>query len=119
MTKVYNKKGETLKRKRLRKEMPLAEKLLWQKLKGKQAGGYKFRRQYGIGLFVVDFYCVPFKLAIELDGESHYVDENTRKKDAVRQLYIERFGIRFLRFTNTEVVTNMDGVLQIIGRYLP
>lgn len=119
MTWVYNKKEETHKRKRLRKEMPLAERLLWQKLKGKQAKGYKFRRQYGVGLFVVDFYCVSLKLAIELDGESHYVDENARKKDATRQLYIEGFGIRFLRFTNTEIVTNMDGVLQIIEGYLP
>lgn len=119
MTRAYNKKEETLKRKKLRKEMPLAERIMWIRLRGKQMREYKFRRQYSIGAFVVDFYCVPLKLAIEIDGESHYWTEDVRKKDAVRQKYIESFGVRFLRFTNTEVVTNLDGVLQVIWQYLP
>jgi very-short-patch-repair endonuclease len=55
--------------------MPPAEVILWQRLRNRQVEGYKFRRQYSIGRFVVDFYCPEKRLAIEVDGESHFVEE--------------------------------------------
>ena len=99
MTKLYNRTSEKAKRQQLRRNMTKAEFLLWQKLKGKQLEGVKFRSQYGVGQFVVDFYCTELKLAIEIDGESHFQD-GAQEYDQERQAFIESVGIRFLRFTN-------------------
>jgi very-short-patch-repair endonuclease len=54
--------------------MPLAEIILWSRSKGRQLGGYKFRRQYSVEYFMIDFYCPELKLAIEVDGDSHYTE---------------------------------------------
>jgi len=96
MTKIYNKIEEKLKRKMLRNNMPRAEVVLWSKLKGRGLGGYKFRRQYSVGKFVIDFYCPKLKLAIEVDGDSHYI-EGADLCDKERQTIIESFGIENLR----------------------
>jgi very-short-patch-repair endonuclease len=93
--------------------MPSPEVRLWSQLRGKQVHGYKFRRQYGVGPYVIDFYCPALKLAIELDGASHF-EVGAPARDQARQRYIESFGIRFLRFTNVEVCRNLDGVLTAI-----
>ena len=102
-----------MKRKALRANMPSAEIILRSRLKGRQLGGYKFRRQYSIDAFVLDFYSPELKLAIEVDGDSHYTSD-AHFADRERQLYIEAFGIQFLRFTNTELYENLDGVLSKI-----
>ena len=93
--------------------MPKAEVILWSRLKGKKMNGFKFRRQYGAGPFVVDFYCPRLKLAIEVDGDSHF-EEGAEEYDKRRQKYIEKIGIKFLRITNTDVYENLNGVMQII-----
>ena len=72
MTKIFNTSVGRQRRRSLRKSMPDAEVILWSRLKGKQLGGFKFRRQYGVGKFSIDFYCAVQKLAIEVDGASHY-----------------------------------------------
>ncbi len=113
MTKIFNKKNETVKRRQLRNRMPLSEVILWSKLKSKQLGGYKFRIQYGVGRYVVDFYCPASKLSIELDGDSHFQND-AEKYDIGRQSNIESVGIRFLRFTNFDVQTNLNSVLKKI-----
>jgi very-short-patch-repair endonuclease len=97
--------------------MPQAEVILWSRLCRGQLRGHRFRRQSSIGPFCVDFYCVQSKLAIELDGDSHYTPE-AKFYDARRQQYIESFGIRVLRFTNVELYDNLDGVVKAIGRAL-
>ena len=71
MTKIFNRNEELEKPRELRNNSTKAESLLWQQLKGKQVAGFKFRRQYSVGKFVLDFYCAERKLAIELDGSSH------------------------------------------------
>jgi very-short-patch-repair endonuclease len=93
--------------------MPDAEVILWSQLQRKQLGGYKFRRQYGIGQYSVDFYCPKLKLAIEVDGESHFT-EGARERDRERQLFIEQFDIEVLRFTNDDIRSSLDSVLMII-----
>ena len=113
MTKLYNRTSEKAKRQQLRRNRTKAEFMLWQKLKGKQLEGVKFRSQYGVGWFVVDFYCTELKLAIEVDGESHFQD-SAQEYDWERQAFIESVGIRFLRFTNDEVYGNLEGVLERI-----
>jgi very-short-patch-repair endonuclease len=110
MTKIFNKTSEKGKRRRLRNSMTEEEVILWSRLKSRQVGGFKFRRQYGIGPFVVDFYCPERKLAIEVDGGGHFKDEAI-KKDLKRQKFIEQFGIRFLRVTNIDIRKNLLGVL--------
>jgi len=97
--------------------MPPAEVLLWSKLKDKRLKGYKFRRQYSIDNFIVDFYCPKLKLAIEIDGDSHYV-EGADINDRERQSIIESYGITFLRFTNKEIYENLEGILEIIAEHL-
>ncbi len=114
MTKLFNKKSETEKRKLLRNNMPLAEWILWKKLNNKQLSGYKFRRQYSVKQFVIDFYCPILKLAIEIDGDSHI---DAIKYDNNRQKYIESLGIKFLRFSNLEIYEDLDRVIEKIKKY--
>ena len=117
LTKAFNRTDQKIKRKTLRAKMPLAEVILWSRLKGKQLEGYKFRRQYSVKNFVIDFYCPELKLAIEVDGDSHYT-EDTFLSDRERQSLIEDFGIQFLRFTNREIYENLEGVLLKIAGWL-
>ena len=115
---IYNKKLEKNKRKLLRSSLRLPEILLWHQIKGKKIKGFKFRRQYGIDRFVVDFYCPEIKLAIEVDGNSHFMDNKTECYDKSRQEFIESYGIDFLRFTNSEVLKNLGGVVDKIEEVL-
>ncbi|MBZ0319912.1 MAG: DUF559 domain-containing protein, partial [Anaerolineae bacterium] len=94
----------------MRKEPTVAEKALWQRLNHKQLG-VKFRRQHAFDRFIVDFYAHDAKIVIEVDGPTH---DYTEQEDAVRQAFLESLGLRVLRFTNQQVLTNMDGVLAAI-----
>jgi very-short-patch-repair endonuclease len=113
MQRIYNKKQFQERRRVLRNNMPKSEVVLWSKLKNKQMYGKRFLRQYGVDQYVLDFYCPELKLAIEIDGDSHYMP-GAQEQDKVRQEQIEALGIRFLRFTNDEVCTNIDGVCQSV-----
>ncbi|MDY6784691.1 MAG: endonuclease domain-containing protein [Cyanobacteriota bacterium] len=113
MTVFYNRTSEKRKRQRLRRNKPNAECILWQKIRCKQLENCKFRSQYSVDRFVLDFYSAEIRLAIEVDGPSHF-REGAREYDAARQAFIESTGIRFLRFTNAEVYNNLDGVLEVI-----
>ncbi len=99
-------------RKELRRDATFAERLLWVKLKGKQFG-VKFRRQYNIDYYIVDFYCHELKLIIELDGWVHGEAEQQRK-DQIRQRYLEQKGYTVIRYKNEELKNDLDGVLQDI-----
>ena len=114
MTKLNNKKEFILLRRSLRNNAPKAEKILWQKLKSSRLNGYKFRRQHGFDKYIVDFYCPQLKLAIEIDGTSHFYEKEEQKKDQNRQKIIESMGINFLRFTNTDIYENLNDVLNSI-----
>ena len=113
MTQYFNKSEEREKRRRLRNDMPAAEAVVWSRLRRKQVCGCKFRRQYSVGSYVLDFYCPALKLAVEIDGDSHFAAD-ANDYDQQRQAFIESFGIRFLRFTNKQVYGNLEGVLQTI-----
>jgi len=91
--------------------MPLAEVILWTHLKRKRFRGLKFRRQYGIDRYVVDFYCPKLRLAIEVDGINH-LGKKQKLKDQKRQAEIESCGIKVLRFMNTDIYDNIDGVVE-------
>lgn len=113
MARIYNKKNVQEKRRYLRNNMPKSEVLLWARLKNKQMHGERFLRQYSIDQYILDFYCPRLKLAIEIDGDSHFMS-GAEDYDKVRQEHIETFDIQFLRFTNEDVYKNIDGVCQTI-----
>jgi very-short-patch-repair endonuclease len=99
----------------MRKEPTQAEDIMWQHLRDRQLLGFKFRRQHSIERFIVDFYCSEASLVIEIDGSIH---QYTKEEDAIRQEYIESYGLRLLRFTNDEVLNNLDSVLNRIAEEL-
>jgi very-short-patch-repair endonuclease len=101
----------------LRVNMTEAERLLWEKIRGKQLKGYQFYRQKTIGNYIVDFYCPKAKLVIELDGGQHYSFEG-KAKDRERDGYTKDIGLRVLRFSDKEVFENTQGILERIWGYL-
>ncbi len=96
---------------KLRKQGTLAEILLWKRIRNKQICGYEFHRQVPMNKFIVDFYCHELQLAIEIDGSSH---EQRVEQDRRRQRILERLGIHFLRFRETDVRKNIEDVLRAI-----
>ena len=94
-----------------------SEQRLWWKLRGRQLSGNKFRRQHVIGTCIADFVCIPARLVIEVDGETHANDE-METSDATRTKYLERAGYRVIRFWNEEILNNMEGVLEAIRERL-
>ena len=111
-TKLYNPEKQKYIRRKLRKTMPKGEILLWKRLQRKNAG-YRFRRQYSIGKYVVDFYCPKLKLVIEIDGLTHDFLDQT-KLDHQRQKYLESIGMRAKRFYSSDVFEDLDNVVQQI-----
>ena len=115
MAHVYTRASEKALRQSLRAEMPCAESVLWSKLRRRQLLGYKFRRQYSVRTYVVDFYCAELRLAIEVDGDSHF-HAGAQSRDREREAFIQSFGIDFLRFRNIEVFEQLSDVLDAIAR---
>jgi very-short-patch-repair endonuclease len=101
----------------LRKNMTDAERLIWSKLRRRQIEGCQFYRQKILGNCIVDFFCPAAKLVIEIDGGQHFFPEQV-KKDTVRDGYLASLGLTVLRFADTEVLKNIDGVLERILQYM-
>ena len=97
--------------------MTEAEKLLWSKLKYRQLKGYQFNRQKPIGNYIVDFYAIKANLVIEVDGGQHYTDEG-RQKDKIRDEYMNSVGLKVLRFSDIDVLKNIEGVVMTILQHL-
>jgi len=97
--------------KALRKNFTDTERFLWRHLRAKQMEGYKFRRQEPIGKYIVDFVCQEARIIIEVDGGQHSVE---RGRDFKRDRWLKEHGYKVLRFWNNEVLTNINGVLEVI-----
>jgi len=91
----------------MRRDPSPPEQKLWHKLRNHRLGGLKFRRQMPLGRFIADFYCSSAKLVVELDGVSHIDSQTDDRRDA----WMFERGIRVLRFSNHEVLSNLEGVL--------
>jgi very-short-patch-repair endonuclease len=100
--------------KRLRRVMTRAEVLLWRHLKAHRLNGLAFRRQAPMGNYVADFVSHSCRLIIELDGESHDF-ESRQRADAIRDAWFASRGYRVLRFTNDDVLKNLEGVVLTIA----
>ncbi|MBU0458956.1 endonuclease domain-containing protein [Patescibacteria group bacterium] len=96
----------------LRSRETEAEKLLWNRLRGRKCYGLKFRRQVPIDKYVVDFLCYERKLIVELDG---YMHSWRRKKDARRDRNLMQKGFRIIRFPNSQVLNSIKKVLDTIA----
>ena len=116
MGKIFNPQTLVGFRQRLRGNMTVPEKRLWFRLNKHQLG-VKFRRQHGIGNYIVDFYCPSKQLIIEIDGDSHYTSE-AQHSDQIRDRYLESFGLKVLRFTNLQITSEIDAVLTRIKQTL-
>ena len=99
---------------RLRRDPTDAERKLWSALRNRQLEGAKFRKQQPIGPFIVEFACQEHRLIIEADGGQHA--ENV--SDAKRTAFLESKGYRVLRFWNTDILTNLNGVAEVIATEL-
>ena len=115
MTLLFNLKTQKQIRKNLRKQEVESEKFLWWKLRNRQLGNYKFRRQFGIDKYIVDFYCSKLKLVIEIDGATHSTKKEI-KYDNLRQEFLENLGLVVKRYTNNEVKNNLQEVLEDIHK---
>jgi len=94
-----------------------AEIALWTRLRRKQLYNLQFYRQKPLANFIVDFYCPSARLVIEIDGGQHYTDEGVLS-DSLRDAELSTMGLCVLRFSNLDVLGNLDGVIAEIVRYL-
>jgi very-short-patch-repair endonuclease len=97
----------------LRKQSTEAEKKLWQKLRRKQFQGLRFRRQYPLGPYFGDFVCLPARLVVEVDGASH-TDFDQVQHDERRTHWLVSQNFHVLRFWNSDIFENIDGVIERI-----
>ncbi len=114
---MFNKKNQIPIRRELRQNQTETEKIMWEKLRDRRFLNLKFRRQYGIGNYIADFYCSSLKLVIELDGGQHFTEEGL-EYDKVREEFMKSLGIKTLRFSNNEIHNNIDGVLLRITEFI-
>ena len=110
----YNPRLKQLARE-LRNKSTLAEILLWQQLKNGQRKGHDFHRQKPIDEYIVDFFAIDLMLAVEIDGESHKLKD---ADDDARQQKLEALGIRFLRFEDSAVKSNVDAIVRTIDNWI-
>jgi very-short-patch-repair endonuclease len=112
MSQIHNRKQLEPYRKSLRSNLTSAEAALWNHLKQSQLG-IKFRRQHSVGPFILDFYCATRRVAIELDGASHFTEQGI-KYDEQRTEYLNRLNIKVIRFENARMFEDLEKVLEEI-----
>jgi very-short-patch-repair endonuclease len=100
----------------LRKNQTFTEEILWNYLRAKPLG-FKFRRQHPYSCYILDFYCHALKLAIEVDGSIHKIEE-MKASDQIRQLQLEELGLNILRFTNDQLTTTPEEIIKQLESYL-
>ena len=109
-----NLKEQTILRKELRNEGTAAEATLWLSLKGRQVEGMRWRRQFGVGPYILDFYCPQLHLCIELDGAPHYTIQGGENDLQREEWLLQEHGIRTIRFENKDIFINHEGVIESI-----
>ncbi|MDP4000766.1 MAG: endonuclease domain-containing protein [bacterium] len=102
-------------RRNLRRDTTSAEKLFWTRIAKKQFYDLEFRRQHGIGPYIVDFYCPSKNTVIEIDGDTH-TTKTGKARDKVRDKYIKSLGYIMIRYNNRDVLENITGVLEDLSR---
>ena len=114
---ISYKSGLKLISRRLRSEMTENERLLWSRLRRKQLHGIQFYRQKPIGGYIVDFYAPAARLVVEVDGSQHQ-DNIHAQNDVHREESLKSQGLRVLRFTNLQVLQELDSVVGVVAEAL-
>ena len=109
-----NLKALTSTRKELRNRGTSAEAVLWLSLKGRQIEGMRWRRQFGVGPYILDFYCPQLHLCIELDGAEHYTIQGGVNDLQREEWLLQEHGIRTIRIENKTIFINHEGVVELI-----
>jgi very-short-patch-repair endonuclease len=94
----------------MRCEPTVAELKFWYQVRDRRLEGFKFKRQIPVGPYIADFICIERRLIVEIDGGQHSESEHDRKRDA----FLTSEGYRVLRFWNADVLTNMEGVIDMV-----
>ncbi|MCW7551338.1 endonuclease domain-containing protein [Endozoicomonas gorgoniicola] len=110
---LFNRPQYKARRISLRKNQTAPEQRFWRSVRQKQLG-VKFRRQHGIGHYIVDFYCPEKRLVVELDGESHFITAEAKNRDTRRDLELRELGLTVMRFSNEDIMHNLEGVLAVV-----
>ncbi|MCX6351942.1 MAG: endonuclease domain-containing protein [Bacteroidetes bacterium] len=97
-----------------RKDSTEAEDILWQAVRNRQIDGFKFRRQHPIEGYIPDFVCLEKRLVVEIDGGYHY-EKDQKELDEARTLHLNSYGYTEIRFSNEEVINDIDGVVRRLG----
>jgi adenine-specific DNA-methyltransferase len=97
----------------LRKSQTDAEQKIWAILRNRKLTGAKFRRQFSLDRYILDFYCPKYKLGVELDGSTHY-DDAGKQKDSQRADVLAKYGVSIIRFSNLDVLKETDSVAEAI-----
>jgi len=95
----------------LRQQLTAAEELLWSRLRNRQLGGLKFRRQHPLGSFIADFCCPSRRLVVEIGGDIHDLQPG---RDRARTEQFEQHGYQVIRFRNEQVLTDIEAVLEAV-----
>jgi adenine-specific DNA-methyltransferase len=111
------KRNNIAKSRYLRKNQTAAEKKLWEILRNRGLSGMKFRRQFAIDKYILDFYAPECKLCIEADGGQHYTEEG-KHHDEIRTKVLFDLGIQVLRFSDRDILSNEEGVCEVIQRVI-
>ena len=114
MTELFNIKSFRDRRRELRQKSTSQEKILWERLRNNELG-YKFRRQYSVGGYILDFCCANKKLGIEIDGPVH---QQSKEYDKLRDTLTTDLGYTILRFSNSEVESDIEAVIHKISSTL-
>jgi very-short-patch-repair endonuclease len=112
---IYNHPKYKQRRKDLRVNQTNTEEILWKFIKNKQIKGKKFRRQHSVDNFILDFYCSENRLGVEVDGKVH---DSQKEYDVERTRILENLNIKILRFTNEEILNNIENVLKVLEQNL-
>lgn len=110
MTQIFNRTQQTELRRQLRHTMTKSETVLWKYIRNSQLG-YKFRRQCGVGRYIVDFYCPKLKLVVEVDGYTH-IDEDAYDNDMKRERHLRNLGLTVKRYSSDQVFKQIREVYQ-------
>jgi len=113
MSQLYNKKKLEGRRQNLRKQQTEAERIFWNIVRGRKFSNLKFRRQFSVGPYILDFYCPEIGLAVEIDGGQHATEV---AYDDARTKFINKLGIKVIRFWNNDLTKNASGVYDELAR---
>jgi len=111
------KRNDVDKSRKLRRNQTDAEKKLWALLRNRQLEGVKFRRQFSLGGYILDFYSPEYRLGIEADGGGHYLDKG-RQRDELRTRALNKLGVEIVRFSDRDILTNIEGIYERIKKVI-